>query len=117
MMGLNFDNNGLYMGWSDLFSYNSLKEIEASEELPMPKGRKYINLELNKELADIIITKEESDSIINESNNVRKIQNIARLIKRLNKSVDKNTVSIGFEDDSIDGNAFVNNILNKHEQT
>lgn len=117
MMGLNFDNNGLYMGWSDLFSYNSLAEIEASEELPMPKGRKYINLELNRELADIIITKEESDSIINESNNVRKIQNIARLIKRLNKSSDKNIISIGFEDDSIDGNTFVNNILNKHEQT
>jgi hypothetical protein len=73
MMGLNFDNNGLYMGWSDLFNYNSLAEIEASEELPMPKGRKYINLELNKELADIIITKEESDSIINESDNVRRL--------------------------------------------
>jgi hypothetical protein len=42
MMGLNFDNNGIYMGWSDLFSYNSLEEINASEELPMPVGRHYI---------------------------------------------------------------------------
>ena len=117
MMGLSFDNNGLYMGWSDLFSYDSLAEIEASEELPMPKGRKYINLELNKDLADIIITKEESDSIINEPNKVRRIQNIAKLIKRLNKAADKNTISIGFEDESINGNNFVNNILNKHEQT
>lgn len=117
MMGLNFDNNGLYLGWSDLFNYNSLQEIEASEELPMPKGKKYINLELNKEFADITITKEESDSIVNEPDNVKKIRNIAKLIKRLNNSVNKNTVSIRFQDDLIDGNSFVKNILNRHEQT
>jgi hypothetical protein len=29
------------MGWSDLFSYNSLEEINASEELPMPQGKHY----------------------------------------------------------------------------
>ena len=118
MMGLSFDNNGIYMGWSDLFNYNSLEEIEASEELPMPRGRKYTNLELNKDFADVVITKEETSRILNESDNSIKIRNIAKLLKRLNNiTTENNNISVRFEDESVNGNSFVEMYLNRHEQT
>ena len=41
MMGLQFDNSGVYMGWSNLFDYTSLQTIEASELLPMPQKIEY----------------------------------------------------------------------------
>jgi hypothetical protein len=113
MMGLNFDNNGIYMGWSDLFSYNSLEEIEASEELPMPRGRKYVNSNLN---ADIVITKEESSSILDAPNNIIRIKNLVKLLKKLNNiDGENNTIFIRFEDESVDGNSIINTYLNKHE--
>ena len=37
-MGLAFDDNGQYIGWSSLFDYNSLDTIRASEYLPLPKN-------------------------------------------------------------------------------
>jgi len=37
-MGLAFDDNGQYIGWSSLFNYNSLETIQASEYLPLPKN-------------------------------------------------------------------------------
>lgn len=36
-MGLSFDGNGRYVGWSNLFDYSTKKTIDASEGLPMPK--------------------------------------------------------------------------------
>ena len=40
-MGLSFDGNGRYVGWSNLFDYSSLSTIKASEYLPMPKRKVY----------------------------------------------------------------------------
>lgn len=40
-MGLSFDGNGRYVGWSNLFDYSSLETIKASEYLPMPKKKVY----------------------------------------------------------------------------
>lgn len=40
-MGLSFDGNGKYVGWSNLFDYSSLSTIKASEYLPMPKRKVY----------------------------------------------------------------------------
>jgi len=42
MMGLEMDDNGRYLGWSNLFNLDSLENIEASETLPMPTGRTYV---------------------------------------------------------------------------
>jgi hypothetical protein len=30
-MGLNFDSNGKYFGWSNLFDYSSIENLNASE--------------------------------------------------------------------------------------
>lgn len=40
-MGLSFDGNGRYVGWSNLFEYSSEDSIKASENLPMPKKIQY----------------------------------------------------------------------------
>lgn len=42
-MGLCFDTNGKYVGWSNLFDYSSIDTLQASEYLPMPKHVKYID--------------------------------------------------------------------------
>lgn len=41
MMGMILDGNGKYIGWSNLFDYSSLKSLEESEYLPLPKGKQY----------------------------------------------------------------------------
>ena len=41
IMGLSFDDNGKYIGWSNLFDYSTLSTLEASEHLPLPKKVKY----------------------------------------------------------------------------
>jgi hypothetical protein len=35
-MGLCFDTNGKYVGWSNLFDYSTDETLAASEYLPMP---------------------------------------------------------------------------------
>lgn len=53
-MGLSFDTNGKYLGWSNLFNYNSIEELNASEKLPMPKGIHYIEIQdIGKQRAKI----------------------------------------------------------------
>lgn len=125
MMGLSFDNNGIYLGWSDLFNYNSLEEIEASEELPMPKGKHY-SFTQNKENADVIIGTKEANAIINETDTITQLKLIAALLKRLNKETDdKQNITVylanlpleGYEDLPIGGQDFLNQYLNKHEST
>ena len=41
IMGLSFDGNGCYVGWSNLFKYDSIETLKASEFLPMPKKKVY----------------------------------------------------------------------------
>lgn len=40
-MGYEFDDNGKYIGWSDIFDYSGIEELKASEYLPIPTGTKY----------------------------------------------------------------------------
>jgi hypothetical protein len=41
IMGLSFDNNGIYIGWSDLFDYSTEENLNASETLPIPNKVTY----------------------------------------------------------------------------
>jgi len=43
MMGLNFDNSGMYYSWSNLFDFTSIETLRASEQLPLSKGFNYSN--------------------------------------------------------------------------
>ena len=117
MMGLNFDNHGIYMGWSDLFSYNSLEEINASEELPMPQGKHYQFIQ-NYETADVIIGSNEANTILSEQNPVVKLHLIAQLLKRLNNETKgKQSITVYSEGLPIGVQDFLNQYLNKHENT
>jgi len=42
-MGCEIDENGLYVGWSPLFDYYSLRTLKASELIPFP-SKKSINI-------------------------------------------------------------------------
>jgi hypothetical protein len=41
IMGHSFDDNGVYIGWSNMFKYSSVEALKASEQLPMPDGTVY----------------------------------------------------------------------------
>lgn len=41
IMGYEFDDNGRYVGWSNLFDYSSIDGLRASEYLPIPDGVVY----------------------------------------------------------------------------
>lgn len=58
-MGQSFSDDGLYIGWSSLFDYSSEATIDASKQLPLPRGKKLIVVEgaeysIESELNDII---------------------------------------------------------------
>jgi len=41
-MGLAFDDNGSYVGWSTLFDYTDEDTLRLSEKLPLPNSNKVI---------------------------------------------------------------------------
>lgn len=46
MLGLSFDDNGRYVGWSTLFNYSSEATLRASEYLPAPQKTKYTRIDI-----------------------------------------------------------------------
>ena len=42
VMGFNFDDNGQFIGWSDLFDYSSNEALESSCSLPVPRNSKWV---------------------------------------------------------------------------
>lgn len=102
MLGHEFDDNGIYLGWSSLFDYSSIDSLHASENLPFPKGRVYTKsnngLDINPYVQAIL-----------QSEGVQRINNIAKLLKFLNR---QENLQVTYEgDDSIV------NLLNQHEST
>ena len=65
MMGLQFNHLGVYIGWSNLFDYTSLKTIEASELLPMPQKIEYSISNTGVDLLNLgsEYSKEEQDNV------------------------------------------------------
>ena len=114
-MGLAFDDNGQYIGWSSLFNYNSLETIQASEYLPLPKNGVIIQESENgvdvsddvaiiKQARDILKNSPEA-KLINEWE-AKKVLAYARI---LNKLGDNNLVK-GADPETIEE-------LNNHNAT
>ena len=102
MLGHEFDDNGIYLGWSSLFDYSSIDSLHASENLPFPKGRVYIKSNNGVDINSYV-------KAILQSKGVQRISNISRLLKFLNK---QENLQVTYEgDDSIV------NLLNQHEST
>ena len=84
IMGQSFTENGLYIGWSSLFDYSSIKTLQASKTLPLPKGTVLEFVEnpevsIENELADIVATVDKAS----------KIRKIGKLITKIDKNLGK----------------------------
>jgi hypothetical protein len=66
IMGLAFDDNGQYIGWSSLFDFHNLDTIKASEYLPLPHNGRIV--EESENGVDI----SEETAIITEADNALK---------------------------------------------
>lgn len=106
IMGHSFDDNGVYIGWSNLFKYSSLEALQASEQLPMPQGRRY---KLDKNGYDL--TKYEE--IFKSLNDVEQVKLLTKILNDLNniKAID-GKVLVNSSKDSILYQSIVS-----HEQT
>lgn len=109
IMGLNFDSNGKYIGWSSLFDYSSSEALSASEYLPMPKNRKFIFDQNGVDISDYV------DRIIQaeqSGNRVERIRQYADLLNNL-----KDNIRVNYKgQDSKDFEQVLKN-LNLHEST
>lgn len=115
MMGLNFDGNGIYYKWSDLFDFTSLETLEASEQLPLSRGYEYLisseqGLNVTELCMNILNSKEHS---------VERILNIVKLLKYIYHHTDRNInepvrLLVGLDNKSI---SKIRKILEIHEDT
>lgn len=77
IMGYEFDDNGKYVGWSDLFDYSSIEGLRASEYLPIPDNVIY---EKRDDGFDIT---EQITNIASKSTKAEKIRAYADLLTKL----------------------------------
>ena len=89
-MGLCFDDNGKYLGWSNLFDYTNELTLEASEKLPMPKHIYYNiidNVDRAQQEYTNQIAKETSDDykkvLEKRRDSLNKVINIDNYISRI----------------------------------
>lgn len=76
-MGYEFDDNGKYVGWSNLFDYTGIQELQASEYLPIPDGVNYAYKTIQEEKDKLTeqLTKAETEEARKEiTNNIQKLQ-------------------------------------------
>jgi hypothetical protein len=103
MMGFAFDNNGVFIGWSNLFDYTSIETLNASESLPLAKN---IGVTNNNKIKDSFVLDygqgyaklAERDDI---NGRVERLKLIGRILKDFYKSGKTNIVfdkSISEED-------------------
>ena len=49
-LGYNFDNNGIFIGWSNLFDYKTKESLESSCYLPVPKHTTWISVDADEDV-------------------------------------------------------------------
>lgn len=104
-MGLSFDGNGRYVGWSNLFDYSSLETIKASEYLPMPKKKVYEVTSTGANIDSFIV------NILGTTDAVTRINGYVELLNYLN---DNNITQITY---TIPEGAEVVQAIRTHEFT
>lgn len=104
-MGLSFDGNGRYVGWSNLFDYSSLETIKASEYLPMPKKKVYEVTSTGTNIDSFIV------NILGTTDAVTRINGYVELLNYLN---DNNITQISY---TIPEGAEVVQAIRTHEFT
>lgn len=66
MLGLSFDDNGKYIGWSTLFDYSSQESLSISEYLPAPQKTVYNKVDTGYDLNNYLQIIKESNKIIRD---------------------------------------------------
>lgn len=66
MLGLSFDDNGKYIGWSTLFDYSSQESLSVSEYLPAPQKTVYNKVDTGYDLNNYLQIIKESNKIIRD---------------------------------------------------
>ena len=144
-MGLSFDDNGKYLGWSNLFNYENELTLEASEKLPIPQGIRYdvvtnaeksiqeytkqIEETSDSDYKEILKKRRDSlnniisidnyiDRIMNAKTEYDKISVYADLLNHLYKNTynDGNQTRVNITYNHFLGNDVLNNLI-KHENT
>ena len=111
-MGLSFDGNGRYVGWSNLFDYSSLETILASEKLPMPQGKTFIKAESGTDISEYL------KRLSNNPDAVQRLEIYAELLNDLYKhNKDEVRISLTYQDDYTDLFNEAVSQLNIHEHT
>jgi len=91
MMGFEFDDNGIFIGWSNLFDYTSIDTLNASDEyLPLAKNVGFTNDENIKDEDSFIVTEGIGYKSLTTSNEINdrisRLKVIGRILKDLYKS-------------------------------
>ena len=106
MLGFGFDNNGLLIGWSDLFDYSSLETLKESLELPLvTNNQKFFNTDSGKDITF------QAMQIAIEQDPVKKLRLKINLIKELG---DRRDITIKDHPELIQPTL---QFLNKHAET
>lgn len=104
-MGLSFDGNGKYVGWSNLFKYSSIEAIKASEYLPTPKHKVYTKTDDGFNIDKFV------EEITNASNDVDIVRGYVKLLNYLNEN---NISEINY---TVEGGKEVLKAIRSHEFT
>lgn len=123
IMGQSYDSNATYVKWSPYFDYTSLKTLEASKKLPVPKGYEVMLSEDGADITDEMrifgnlldidpSSGEWSLKDLSEEEKVLFLNTLAAALKKVDKSLGK------YSPDGTISNelsAITEQLLNRHE--
>lgn len=84
-MGQEFDDNGKYIGWSNLFDYSSIDTLKASQRLPLPTNTTFIKADSGIDITNNI------KAIEAAANKAEKIRLEAELLVQLEDKISYNS--------------------------
>lgn len=109
IMGQSFDDDGIFIGWSNLFNYSDETSLAASKTLPLPrrtvlKSSTNNIYDITAELSDIIIASEANKT-------ASKIRAYAKLIRK----IDQNQGNYWIDRSQLKNKDIIDSILHKVE--
>lgn len=137
IMGQSYNNSANYISWSNLFDFTSYETLQASKELPIPKGavweeaaRKFkeTNPVAYREATQVSIDSSETDvnvedwitltngdmnNLVDISSKVKAIKLLAKIIR----NVEKNNRKLKYAGSNIDAAKKLLDLINNHEHT
>ena len=124
-LGYNFDNNGIFIGWSNLFDYMTKESLESSCYLPIPKHTTWIAVNtnedvdiLNMKLSDGTFLKDRIEKVYNEKGEAKSVDRnplIGAFLRRL-RITPYQSIKVKYDTSNVKQQAFINDIM-QHEST